>query len=93
MKWTSILAIYSLFWVLAAFIVLPFGVRSHEDDHLPKVAGQAESAPTNYSPRRIAKRATVVSIILFAAYYANYVNGWITIEDLDVSRLYSVHSK
>jgi phosphatidylinositol glycan class B len=29
MRWTSILAIYSLFWVLSAFLVLPFGVRTH----------------------------------------------------------------
>lgn len=93
MRWTSVLAIYSLFWVLSAFIVLPFGVRSHEDDHLPRVQGQADSAPTNYAPKRIARRATVLSLVLFAAYYANYVNGWITIGDLDVSRLYSVHSK
>ena len=28
MHLTSIVAIYSLFWVLAAFVVMPFGVRT-----------------------------------------------------------------
>ena len=28
MRWTSALAIYFLFWVFAAFITLPFGVRT-----------------------------------------------------------------
>ncbi len=36
MRWTSILAIYSLFWVLSAFLVLPFGVRTHDEAGLDK---------------------------------------------------------
>lgn len=93
MRWTSIIAIYSLFWVLSAFLVLPFGVRTHEEAGMAKVPGQADSAPANFNPRRILRRATAVSIALFAAYYLNYVNGWITINDLDVSNLYEVRSK
>lgn len=93
MRWTSIVAIFSLFWVLSAFIVLPFGVRTHDEEGLEKVAGQADSAPVEFSPKRIAKRATIVAIVLFGAFYLNYVNGWITASDLDVSNLYEVRSK
>jgi predicted secreted protein len=89
MRLTSIIAIYILFWVLSAFIVLPFGVRSHEDDGADKVPGQADSAPTNFSARRIAIRATVVSLVLFALFYLNYTNSWIVAADLDVSRFYT----
>jgi predicted secreted protein len=83
MKWTSIIAIYSLFWVMSAFLVLPFGVRTHEEEGLEKIAGQADSAPANFSALRIAKRATLVALVLFGAYYANYVNGWIMPDDLN----------
>lgn len=84
MRWTSIVAIWGLFWVLSAFLVLPFGVRTHDEEGLKKIPGQADSAPTQFNPKRIAKRATVVSIFMFALFYINYVNGWITSDDLDV---------
>jgi predicted secreted protein len=83
MKLTSILAIYALFWVFSAFLVLPFGVKTHDEVGIAKIPGQAESAPANFSPKRIAVRATVVATVCFALYYANYVQGWLTVKDLD----------
>lgn len=87
MRWTSILAIFTLFWVMSAFLVMPFGIRTHEELGIDPVPGQAQSAPANFNPRRIARRASVLAVVSFALYYANYVNHWITIEDLDISRL------
>ena len=89
MKWTSIIGIYPLFWVLAAFLVMPFGLRTPDEDRSEVARGHADSAPVNFSAGRIARRATVVSLILFGLFYANYVNGWIVAADLDVSRLYT----
>jgi predicted secreted protein len=83
MKWTSIIAIYSLFWVMSAFLVLPFGVRTHDEAGIAKVPGQADSAPANYRPATIAKRATLLALALFALFYANYVSGWVTAKDMD----------
>lgn len=88
MRWTSIVAIYSLFWVLSAFIVLPFGLRTPDEDNATVQRGHADSAPVNFNPRLIARRATIVSLLLFALYYLNYVNGWIVASDLDVSQFY-----
>lgn len=90
MKWTSIIAIYALFWVLAAFLVMPFGVRTAEEMGVEQVPGQAPSAPANFKPRRLAIRATVLAAVLFALYYANFVNRWITIEDLDIAPLLGI---
>jgi len=90
MKWTSILAIYTLFWVLAAFLVMPFGVRTADELGIEKVPGQAPSAPANFNPRRIALRATLLSAVMFGLYYANYVNHWITVEDLDIAPLLGI---
>lgn len=78
MAWTSVLAIYLLFWVLSAFLVMPFGIRTHDEMGEAKIPGQAESAPANFRPWLIVIRATVVAAILFALFYANYVNGWLT---------------
>ncbi len=83
MRWTSALAIYVLFWVAAFFVVLPFGVKTHEEAGVERVPGQADSAPHVFSFRRNALRATIVSAILFGLYYANYVFGWIMPADLD----------
>jgi predicted secreted protein len=84
MKLTSIIAIYGLFWVLSAFLMLPFGVRTHEEAGIARVPGQADSAPAEFNPRRIAIRATVVSAVLFGLYYANYIWGWVVPEDLNL---------
>jgi len=83
MKWTSILAIYALVWVMCAFIMLPFGIRTHDEAGIEKVPGQADSAPANFRPGRVVVRATVLAAILCALYVANYVNGWIVAEDLN----------
>lgn len=85
MRWTSIIAIYGLFWVMAAFIVLPFGVRTSDELGTPKIEGQADSAPANFSPRKIVIRATILSLLLFGFFYANYFNEWITVADLDLT--------
>ncbi|GGD93005.1 hypothetical protein GCM10011515_10940 [Tsuneonella deserti] len=82
MSWTSILAIYFLFWVASAFVLLPFGVKTHEELGIERVPGQADSAPANFRPLRIVVGATLLSAALTALYVANYVNGWITTDDL-----------
>ena len=89
MRWNAALAIYVLFWVLAAFLVMPFGLRTHDDDNAELVRGQVSSAPVNFNPKRIALRATLLSVVLFGLYYANYVYGWLTIDSIDVTRLFA----
>ncbi len=86
MKWTSILAIYFLFWVMTAFVMLPFGVRTHEEMGVARTPGQADSAPANFRPGRLAIRATVIAAALTALYVLNYTQGWIGVEVLDVTR-------
>lgn len=78
MKWTSILAIYVLFWTMSAFVLLPFGVKTHEELGIERVPGQADSAPANFRPGRLALRATALAAALTALYVANYINGWLT---------------
>jgi predicted secreted protein len=82
-KFTSILAIYALFWVMSAFVLLPFGVKTHDEEGVAKVPGQADSAPVRFRPGLLALRATIVAALAFGLYYANYVNGWLSVEDIN----------
>lgn len=88
MQWTSILAIYFLVWVMCAFVLLPFGVRTADELGIEKVPGQADSAPANFQPRKLVLRATVLAAVLTALYVANYVHGWIEARDLDVTQYF-----
>ena len=84
MNWTSILAIYALFWVSSAFLLLPFGVKTLDEAGAEKVPGQVDSAPANFRPGKLAVRATILAAVLCGLYVANYVNGWIAPEDLNL---------
>jgi predicted secreted protein len=83
MQITSILAIYFLFWVMTAFVMLPFGVRTADEAGIAKVPGQAESAPVNFRPGRLAVRATIISAVLTTLFVLNFEYGWITVADID----------
>jgi predicted secreted protein len=83
MKWTSVLAIYFLIFCFSAFLLLPFGVRTHEEAGVERVPGQADSAPHKFDLPRHLGRAAILAVLLTAIYVANYVFGWITVEDLD----------
>lgn len=84
MEWTSVIAIYLLFWVVTAFVSLPFGVKTADEAGVEKVPGQADSAPVNFKPGKLALRATVIAAILTAAYVANFTYGWITVDDINL---------
>ncbi|MXP43534.1 DUF1467 family protein [Allopontixanthobacter sediminis] len=84
MQWTSIVAIYLLVWVMCAFVMLPFGVRTHDELGLEKIPGQADSAPANFRPLRLAFRASLVAAVLTAIYVLNYDYGWIEASDINL---------
>ena len=83
MQITSILAIYFLFWVMSAFVMLPFGVKTADEVGVEKVPGQAESAPANFRPAPLLIRATLIAIVLTCAFVLNYEYGWITTQDIN----------
>jgi len=83
MRWTSMLAIFVLFWTISLFVVLPFGVRTAEEAGVERLPGHAESAPVDFSLGRAALRATILATCCFGLFYANYRYGWLTAQDLD----------
>jgi len=81
-KLISAIVIYLLFWMLTLFVVLPWGVRTSAEAGEDHIVGQADSAPVRPNLRAKAVWTTLVSAILFALYYANYVNDWMTMADV-----------
>lgn len=78
MKIGSAIAIYLLFWMLTLFAVLPWGVRTSDEAGTERTPGEADSAPANPMLWRKAAWTTAIATTLFALFYANYVNGWVT---------------
>lgn len=83
MEFSSVVAIYFLFFAFSAFVLLPFGVKTDDELGTPKVPGQADSAPHGFSIRRHLIKAAIMSAILFGLYYANWTYGWVSPNDLD----------
>ena len=82
MKLQSALAIYLLFWTLTLFAVLPFGVRTPDEDGSDAVPGQASSAPSNPMIAKKLLWTTLISGLLFGLFMANYIEGWIGVDDV-----------
>ena len=78
----SAVAIYILFWMLTLFAVLPFGVRTADEAGEARGPGDADSAPTQPMLWRKAAWTTLIASLLFALFYANYVRGWVLLEDI-----------
>ncbi len=83
MKIGSIIAIYFLFFCFSAFALLPFGVRTSDEAGEAKVPGQADSAPHRFDLKRHLLRSSVLALLLFGLYYANWRFDWITTDSLD----------
>lgn len=86
MSWKTVVAIYLLFWVMSAFLVLPFEARALRNTRSEAVPGQEPGAPALFRPGRIILWTTLLSSLLFGFFYANYNNGWITVDMLDITR-------
>ena len=84
MRWYSILAIYFLVWVLCAFVVMPFGIQTHDEAGHEKTPGQADSGPANFKPLKVIPRTTILSLAICALIFLNYREGWLTRENLNV---------
>ena len=84
MQLYSVFAIYVLFWVTSAFIILPIGIRNHHETGAKLVKGQEGGAPANFRPWRVLLLTTLLATAMFGLFYLNYVYGWISIDTIDI---------
>jgi len=81
MTWISLTAVFFIIWWLMLFVSLPFGLRT-QDDERDIVLGTTSSAPRGPHMLRAVIRTTVLTVIVFAAFYVvTRVFGY-TIDDI-----------
>ena len=71
MSGVLVVAVFFVVWWLVLFAVLPFGLKTQdEDDHV--TLGTVSSAPRGPHMLRAALWTTLITLVLFAVYY------WVT---------------
>src|SRR3546814_21106256 len=84
MQITSIIAIYSLFWVISAFVVLPFGIQTPDQSGEKVFPRHSDSAPPNFLPCTVLLISTLLAPILFVVFYFHYLDVWLSTFSLNV---------
>ena len=81
MGWISILAIYFILWWVVLFAMLPFGLRTQEEEE-DVTLGTVSSAPGRPHMLGAVIRTTLVSSIIFAAFYVAVVYYGFSFDDI-----------
>lgn len=76
MTWISAFAVYFIIWWTVLFAMLPFGVRTQDEDG-DVTLGTTASAPAGSHMLKAVIRTTIVSALIYGAFYlATSVFGW-----------------
>jgi predicted secreted protein len=79
--WSTIAAIYFIIWWVVLFAVLPWGVRSQAEEG-DVVPGTDPGAPVMHGLKRKIVWTTVVTTVVFGAFYYSYVTRLVSLDDL-----------
>ncbi len=75
MAWTSVLAIYFVIWWTVLFAVLPWGMRTQEEEGTV-VPGTVPSAPAHPRMLRTVIVTTLVAAVVFGGFLALVNSGY-----------------
>lgn len=81
MNWLSIVAIYFILWWVVLFAMLPFGLKTQDDDG-EVTLGTVSSAPRGPHMLGVVIRTTLVAAVIFAAFYIAVVHYGFTFDDI-----------
>lgn len=70
------LALYFMVWWIVLFTVLPFGVRTQDEDS-DVVPGTPGSAPSRFNLRKVFLINTVVATLVFSVVWTAIENNWL----------------
>lgn len=68
MQLFTMFAVYFIFWWITLFAVLPFGLKTQQENN-DVVLGTIESAPSNFRGLRLVIVTSVVAAIVYAIWY------------------------
>ncbi|MEJ6784464.1 DUF1467 family protein [Aminobacter sp. Piv2-1] len=68
MTWVSIIAMYFVFWWLTLFAILPFGLKTQDEDN-DVTLGTVSSAPRGPHMLRAILWTTVVTAVLMGGFF------------------------
>lgn len=81
MALTTAFAIYFLIWWIILFAVLPWGIRTQEEEGNVE-PGSAPSAPANPQLLKKVIATSIVAAIIFAVFYWGRTSGWIALDNI-----------
>lgn len=81
MSWISIIAIYFILWWVVLFAMLPFGLRTQEEDG-EVTLGTVPSAPRGGHMLGAVIRTTLVAAVIFGAFYIAVVYYGFSFDDI-----------
>ena len=81
MNWVLLVALFFVTWWLALFIVLPFSLRTQDDDK-DVTLGTVSSAPRGPHMRRAFLRATVVTVVVMGTFYGLTAGLGVSFDDI-----------
>lgn len=68
MSWVSVVALYFIVWWTVLFAMLPFGLKTQDDDG-DVTLGTVSSAPRGPHMLKVVVRTTIVSLIVCALFF------------------------
>lgn len=69
MSWMAHIVVFVVAWWLVLFLLLPLGVRTHEESGLERPEGTAESAPVKAHMTRKMLGALVGAVVIWGIFY------------------------
>lgn len=81
MSWISFAAMYFVFWWLTLFAILPFGLKTQDDDN-DVTLGTVASAPRGPHVLRAMLWTTLVTALVMAVFYGVTKGLGLTIDDI-----------
>lgn len=81
MSWLSIFAIYFVIWWTVLFAMLPFGLKTQEEEG-DVTLGTTSSAPRGPHMLKVVVRTTIVSALVFGLFYWLTVGLGYSIDDI-----------
>ncbi len=77
------IVLYLVIWFMTLFVVLPLRIQS-QDEAGDVVPGTPASAPVDPKLKKKFIWVTIVATVLFVPIALTIINGWITVEDIDI---------